>query len=161
MPYHAYIFDLDRNQVGYVRIPRFGGTSTDLDSFAEIIANFEVNTSMIVIDEVDNPGGKLFFMYRLLSFLTPQPLALPMHEVKIWEEDLDVAKHVVPRAEIAARLDLPILSPSEEILAYSRFLISEAEAGRGGREESTHPVHLGWIQEIQPAPIHYSKPIMC
>ena len=100
-------------------------------------------------------------MYRLLSFLTPQPLALPMQEVKIWEEDLDVAKHVVARAEIAARLDLPILSPSEEILAYSRFLISEAEAGRGGREESTHPVHLGWIQEIQPAPIHYSKPIMC
>jgi hypothetical protein len=90
-PFHAYIFKApDRRLIGYVRIPSYDPEDTDkaVEAFSKIIRTFEVATDALVIDQVNNPGGSVFYLYALASMLSQQPLYTPQHRVSIMQADV-------------------------------------------------------------------------
>lgn len=87
-PFDAYIFATpDNHSSGYIRIPSYIGGKDDAVAFAELICRFESQTDALVIDQLNNPGGMIFYMYALASMLTPSSLELPTHRMTITQED--------------------------------------------------------------------------
>jgi hypothetical protein len=181
VPFSARIYRVgDGRQIGYVRVPHYTYNKSAVDVFVEVIARFESTTVAMVLDQVNNPGGSMFHMYAILSTLTDRILALPKHELKLDEDDVDIASETVALAEAGEAVPSDE-RPSPELVAYSRFVLSEVEAGRGlnlkpkpvhlddditklnimeGYGPPTNPVHLGGVVEILPAKTHYTKKIV-
>ena len=103
----------------------------------------------------------MFHMYALLSAMTDRPLSLPMHQLKINEDDVAIAADTVQLSDAGEAVPL-VDRPSAELVAYSRFVLSEVNAGRGiGRDGGiTNLVHLGGVTEILPAKQPYTKKIV-
>lgn len=161
IPFSAHICQLsDGRQIGYVRVPHYEYNKESADEFGKLIARFESTTEAMVIDQVNNPGGSLFQMYAMLSYLTDRPLALPMHQITIIsDEDVAIAREKVALAE-AGEAEPPDMGSSQDLVAYYRFVLSEFQAGRGRREKPTNPVHLFGVAEVLPAEVHYTKKIV-
>jgi hypothetical protein len=156
-PFSAYICQaIDGRKIGYVRVPEYTYDEDTVNVFAELIARFESTTEGMVFDQVNNPGGSIFHMYAILSTLTDKPLALPKHQLSLNEEDAATASEIVATAEAGEAVPYDD-HPSPELLAYSRFVLSEIEAGRG---RLTNPVHLNGVAEILPAKNPYTKKIV-
>ena len=157
VPFHAYIFRTnDGRQVGYVRVPHYYLDQRALNDFAGLVDRFERTTTAMVLDQVNNPGGNMFHMYSILSNLTDKPLALPKHQITIWDELVETAAKGVAIAD-SDDAERPGTRPSAELIGYYRFILQEHEAGRG---RLTDPVHLCGVAEILPAKNHYSKKIV-
>src|SRR5262249_54676919 len=140
-----------------VRVPHYEYDEGVVNKLGELIAHFENETAALVFDEVNNPGGSMFHMYAILSSLTDRALSLPKHELRLDDEDARTASEIVARVE-AGQAE-PDDSP--ELVAYSRFVLSEIQAGRGlGRQGNTKPGYLGGVTEILPAKNHYTKKIV-
>jgi hypothetical protein len=97
-------------------------------------------------------------MYAILSSLTDRALILPQHQLALNEDDAAIASDTVALAEAGEAVPSDE-RPSPELVAYSRFVLSEIEAGRW-RGRLTNPVHLGGVTEILPAKNHYTKKIV-
>lgn len=150
--YYAYIFKLeDQTLIGYIRIPKYYKMDKDrVKHFGNLVERFEERTEGLVIDQVDNPGGCMFGMYALLSMLTNKPLMLPRHQVTISEEMVKDAEYVVDNADY----------DSPENVAYSRLILEEKAAGRGTSERLSTPLFLCGIEQVLPAKVCYTKPIV-
>ncbi len=149
--YYAYICKVsDDRQIGYVRVPDYNYSRDAVDVFDKLVARFQRTTAALVIDQVNNPGGSMSHMYKLLSTLTDRPLALPQHQITITDDDAAVAADVVANAEE---------EPPERV-AYSRLVLSEREAGRGTGRRLTRPLYLGGVEQILPAKNHYTRKIV-
>lgn len=169
--FHAYIYEtMDHKLVGYVRIPHYAGGSFHVEEFAEIMGLFEERTDALVIDQVDNPGGSLFFMYGLLSTLTNQPLQVPKHRMMINQEMVyDAFESIEELKRIKSDQDaqemlgmdidgIPITYQFVQFyIEYLNFIISEWDSGR----KLTEPYHIMAIENILPHPAYrYTKPIL-
>ena len=150
-PYHAYVFQLsDGRPIGYVRLPNYQPSAWTIEAFGRLIARLQRETEALVLDQVNTVGGSLFQMYALLSMLTDRPLALPQHQITIFDEDLATAHAVVRNAD----------NEAPERVAYSRSLLSEKAAGRGTRSNPTNPLHLAGVERILPARVRYTKKLL-
>lgn len=159
-PFSAYVCQVsDSRQIGYVRVPHYTYNEDAVDVFAELIARFESTTAAMVLDQVNNRGGSMFHMYAILSTLTDRALVLPQHQITIDEDDAAIAAETVEDAEAGEAVPSDE-RPSPELVAYSRFVLSEIEAGRGTSDRLTNPVHLGGVAEVLPAKNHYTKKIV-
>jgi hypothetical protein len=69
---------------------------------------------------------------------------------------VDAATEIVDRAD-AGQLTA---DDTPELVAYSRFVLSEVKEGRGLGTKNTVPGFLGGIAEITPAPNHYTKKVV-
>lgn len=160
VPFSAYVCRVDKGQqVGYVRVPHYTYNERDVNVFADLIARFESTTTALVLDQVNNPGGSMFHMYAMLSTLTNRALVLPTHQLVIDDDAAAMAAETVALAEA----DEAVPSddrPSPELVAYSRFVLSEREAGRGTGHRRTNPVHLCGVAEILPAERRYTKKVV-
>lgn len=169
--FHAYIFETqDRKLIGYVRIPHFSGDSAEASQFAEIIRFFEDRTDALVIDQVDNPGGYLFYCYALASMLTDTPLTTPLHRIAINQEDVFQAVEIIPELEKIASdkeaqavlgenlFGLPVTyQMTRFFLDFFHFIVAEWNAGH----KLTDPYFLGNLNHINPHPnARYTKPIL-
>lgn len=171
--FHAYIFVGEGGKkVGYLRLPSYGtGDYTKaVADFAANIARFETETDALVIDQVNNPGGSVFYLYALASMLSDQPLTTPRHRMAVTQADvieaLDTIRQLkdVKNDEDARK----VLSPDDMngyptsyefarfTLAYAQFLVDEWNAGR----KLTRPYWIAGVDHINPAPVHYTKPIL-
>jgi len=149
--YYAYICKIsDDRQIGYVRIPDYNYAEQAVGVFDRLIARFQNTTAALVLDQVNNAGGSMYQMYALLSKLTDKPLALPQHQITIGEDEAAVAADVIANADE----ELP------ERVTYSRFVLSEREAGRGTGERVSHPVYLEGVEQILPADNPYTGRIV-
>lgn len=182
-PFNAYLFELsDHRLVGYVRIPTFMPSSADdleefaanveinLKEFAKIISFMEERSEALVIDQMNNPGGSLFYLYALAAMLTDQPLATPKHRTTITQSDVYSAVSKLPLLEsINSDRDarsilgesfwgIPVTHQvSQFILNFFRFIVEEWHAGR----HVTDPYFLFGIDHINPnSHIGYTKPIL-
>jgi len=171
-PIYAYVYeDAQGRKIGYIRIPDYMGEDQHTQIFAQLIAQFQKVTDGLVIDQVNNPGGSVFYMYSLLSMLTDKPLPVAKHRVIIDESDAYWAAGIIQKAMSGAAMmsamkedlkDLlsgfsPSASGMEAVLQYARFILSELKAGR----RFTKPVHLFGMDEIPAHPmVRYTKPIM-
>ena len=171
--FYAYIYKTaDRKLIGYVRIPQYEAADYGkaVAEFAKTIELFQATTDSMVIDQVNNPGGSVFYLYALASMLTDQPLATPRHHMAITQADVSDALTQIQQAlgikndDDAKKAikpgDLDGYPPSYEFvqfgLSYARFIVSEWNAGY----KLTRPYWIGGVDHINPAPVHYTKPIL-
>ncbi|CCB85685.1 MULTISPECIES: protease-like activity factor CPAF [Parachlamydia] len=169
-PFHAYICETpSRQRIGYIRIATYDGTDDEVVEFAKLIDYFNPRTQALVVDQVNNPGGSVFYSYGLLSLLTDQPLELPKYKMAITQEEvmealetLDTLKEITNDEEA-----IDVCGPSlhgyavsfelvQSVIQYFQFVLSEWEEGK----YVTSPVHL-LVNTIAPSPfVTYDKPMV-
>ncbi len=170
-PFYAYIFESpSKKKIGYVRIPNYSGGAYEVESFARVIAYLEKNTSALVIDQVNNPGGSVYYLYALTSLLTDGPLHTPKHRMTITQEDVAFALEYEQlfaniRSDDDARSVLgdsmhgyPVTyQTSQFMLNFFRFIVDEWNSGR----TLTKPYYLYGVDSINHHPeTRYTKPII-
>lgn len=149
--FHAYTCRwIDDQRIGYVRVPHYEHDEGAIDGLRDIIARFEADTNALVLDQVSNPGGRMFQMYAVLALLTDAPLALPMHQITIRDDDVDVAEEDVADGETV----------SPERLAWAQFVLAERRAGRGTPGNLSTPWYVGGVTKILPDTVRYTKQIV-
>lgn len=171
--FQAYIFETPAHKfVGFVRIPTYN-TGDGLDNFMSgqdpvtdmvaIIRHFEEATDALVIDQMNNPGGDLLYMYDLLSILTDKPLDLPRQRIMINQEDVFEALEFIDLVSLLNEykdfidLDQETLDFLNNASPYYDFIISQWEQGK----YFTDLCYLLGVEQIKPhAEAHYSKPIL-
>lgn len=170
-PYNAYIY-LDKvgRKIGYVRIPNYSAGSQSAVQFAELMNFFQENTEALVVDQVNNPGGNLFYMYALASMLTDRPLLVPKQKMAITQEDVyfaldelnevegvttdEEARNVLGSNLAGFPADLAL---AQNIAKYFRFILNEWNEGR----QLTDLGYVYGIDYLRPHPVgYYAKPIL-
>lgn len=175
-PFHAYIFkDAEGRKVGFIRIPSYDGGAKEVEAFAKIVTRFQKQTDALVIDQVNNPGGAVFYLYALASHLTDKPLITPKHHLIIDESDaqwagnllIRVAESMGSKRKKEAKDEdedqwsgYPVTQKFVELMMrFAQFILTQLESG----ERFTDPTHLWGVDDIEPAPKaeeRYTKPIV-
>ncbi|MGZ3735562.1 MAG: protease-like activity factor CPAF [Bdellovibrionota bacterium] len=171
--FHAYIFkDAKGERVGYVRLAGYHEPDyvKAVADFATLMKIFQAGTEKLVIDQVNNPGGSVFYVYTLASMLTDQPLLNPRHRMSVTQRDVSDALDVIKQLKDVKNEDdaLKALKPDDldgypgsyEVARFmlnnAHFLISEFNAGR----KLTAPYFIGGVDHVNPAATAYTKPIL-
>ncbi|BAE81043.1 conserved hypothetical protein [Chlamydia felis Fe/C-56] len=105
-PYHAYIFTCTdshgrSHDIGFVRISTYSWTDmedlsienmeTPWNDFDKIISVLEEKTEALIVDQTNNPGGSVFYLYALISRLTDRPLPTPTHRMILTQNEVQSA----------------------------------------------------------------------
>jgi C-terminal processing protease CtpA/Prc len=172
--FYAYIYMTpERKLIGYIRIAQYimPDYNKAVADFAAIIQRFQAATDSMIIDQVNNPGGSVFYLYSLASMLTDQPLHTPLHHMSITQQDVMGALQTKARyqnvkndeeARKAATADdgadgYPVnYEFARFMVSYADFLIDQWTQGH----HISEPYWIGGVNQINPAPIHYTKPIL-
>jgi len=169
--FDAYIFqDKDRKLMGYVRIPSYVAGAEHAAEFAKIIRKLETHTEGLVIDQVNNPGGSVFYLYALASMLSDKALYTPRHRMTITQADVAEALFTLPelrkiRTDEEAKLffgdtvgGFPVDKTFVHFtIKFFQFMVDEWNAGR----QLTRPYHLWGADQINPSKVaQYTKPIL-
>ncbi len=170
--YYSYIYMTpERKLVGYIRISSYGEDDYEkaIAEFAKTIALFESTTDSMVIDQVNNPGGSVFYLYALSSFLSSSPVKTPLHRMSVSQADVAEALDILGKlAAVKTDAEAQTLFagalngyPASYEFArfyqsYAQFIVSEWTAGR----KLTRPYWIGGVDHINPADTHYTKPIL-
>lgn len=172
-PFHAYIFKgEDRRLLGYIRLPSYVPKNTveAVEAFGKIMNMFETATDGLVIDQVNNPGGSVFYLYTLVSMLTDQAIATPKHEMSLSQDEvLQAYNSLQELKDLKTDDDVKALFPTgiegypasyetlQFVRSYLQFLIDEWNAGR----KRTRPYWIDGVDHINPNPTaHYTKPVL-
>ena len=171
--FYAYIYKTaDRRLLGYLRLPSYtpGDYVKATADFRAIIQRFNQVTDGMVIDQVNNPGGSVFYLYTLASMLTDQPIQAPRHRMtlnqsKVSDAQESLAELLAIKDDAAAQAAMPLKDTNgypasyeftQLSIAQARFLISEWEAGK----KLSAPYWIGGVDKINPDPTHYTKPVL-
>ena len=147
----AYIFLLSEDKsAGYVRVPDYDRSEERLSHFEKLIEKFEIETELLVLDQVNNAGGSMHQMYAIASMLALEPMEVPRHTVVIDDELIEIAKDVVAYED----------EEDPERVKYCKLLISERSAGRGTGGRNSTPLYLDGVGTIEPNKTRYTKPIV-
>ena len=175
-PFDAYIFampstsSLAGTKIGYIRVPHFMAGEDEAEEFCEILSQMQWRTEALVIDQINNPGGSIFYLYALASMLTDKPLFAPRHHIAITQQEVFTAHNL-----LAALEDVTDDASAKEIIGdnlggypvdfqfatllkqFSQYMISEWESGN----HYTGTTHLFGVDEIMPHPKgRYTKPLL-
>ncbi|MEF9497408.1 protease-like activity factor CPAF [Chlamydia sp. 04-14] len=105
-PYHAYVFTCTDNRgqshnIGFLRISTYSWTDMEdrsvmnmespWNDFGEIINVLQDKTEALIIDQTNNPGGSVFYLYALISRLTDRPLETPRHRMILTQNEVQSA----------------------------------------------------------------------
>lgn len=166
--FDAKIYQIRDKKIGFVRIPHYMGSAQDFQDFVQIIDHLEKNSDLLVIDQLNNPGGMVFFTYALASVLTDKPLYVPKQKISINQSDLFDASQerqglekITNDEEAIQEIGTSIVGYPvnhrlvQNFLSYSDFIAAEWKAGRAITENG----YLYGIDLIYPHTTHYTKPI--
>lgn len=172
LPLRAYIYKLDDGRkIGYVRIPSYMGKTQTFILFKEIVRIFEAQTDGMIIDQINNPGGSVFYVLALMSVLSPDPIKVPDHHVTLWPTEVQenvelVAKlqNVKNDADARAAFEMADIDGfpvtfqfAMSALDFGRSVLADWKAGL----KITKPLHLIGVDRVNPDPeVNYSKPIL-
>lgn len=170
--FDAYIFLCPgtKTKVGYIRIPHYMCGVEHVQEFGRVMNKFQKETEMLVIDQLDNPGGSVFYLYALASTLAKTPLKTPKHHIALTQEEVHTAVSQLPYLdqviddESARRvlgsemggypIDYLFASLTKE---FFEFLITQWNQGK----LYSDPIHIFGVDKIQPHPDYrYTKPIL-
>ncbi len=99
-PFRPAIFEtVDQRKIGFLRISSYSGSDKEVAEFKKIIVLFQKETDGLVIDQMNNPGGSVFYLYALASHLTDKPLITPKHQLKIGEPEYTWARQLLSRLQ--------------------------------------------------------------
>lgn len=170
--YHAYIYKSKEGElIGVIRIPGYivPDYNAAVDNFAKIIGHMQKVTDKLVIDQHNNPGGSVFYLYALASILSDKSLQAPRHIMSLTPanvkscvqnlkvlESIDSDKKAV--AKIGARVSgYPVtLQFVKFYTEYCHVMIEDWEAGK----TRTRPFWIAGVDKINPNSVNYSKPIL-
>lgn len=169
--FYAYIFKSPKGKnIGYVRIASYMGDAEETEEFKKIIEVLKGRTDALVIDQVNNPGGSVFYFYSLLALLTNQPLTVPAQHIALTQEEIRVAimllqaldkvyddqsaKEILGENLGGYRVTYKFV---KSMMNYCQFLIKEWREGH----MITAPTYLFGVEKIEPHPnTSYTKPIL-
>jgi len=169
--FSAYMYKSKSGKlIGYVRIPHYGSSDAEFTQFKDIIERFKKVTDGLVIDQVNNPGGSVFYLYALASVLTDQPLIAPRHRIKIKQETInesvkgltdlkDVKDNESARKALGETWDGYPVDYQVAIFTkqFYQFIIDQWTAGK----TLSDPIFLYAADKILPDPkTNYTKPIL-
>lgn len=173
--FDSYIFqNADHKLIGYIRIPSYepADTMKAVAEFQADIQKMQQVTDSLVIDQVNNPGGSVFYLYSLASMLSDQPLTTPRHRMAIAQGDVsDAISQLQQLNQIKSEDDIAKGGASVQAIgegypvtmefitfmkSYAQFIVNEWTAGR----KLTNPYFIGGVDHINPNPVHYTKPIL-
>lgn len=171
--FEAYIYQTkNRELVGFIRLPSYSPFIPEFffEAFKDVIDHFQGITDALIIDQTNNPGGSLLYLYAIASLLTDKPLSAPKHKFSINQEHVFEAFELLKILDKIANEDdardlfgesihgYTISYQFVQILkGYCRFIISEWKAGR----TLTNPHYLYGVDRINPHPsVNYTKPIL-
>lgn len=171
--FNAYIFESNGKKMGYIRISSYvptNGSETAALAFETIVQKFEAETEGLIIDEVNNPGGSVLYLYSLVALLTQAPAHAPHHKMILNQKTiLDAHSTLQALNMIQTEEDITKLIGSNSLEGYTidmdfinlmksylQFMISEWQKGK----VLTDAYHLYGVDKIKPNPrVTYSKPI--
>lgn len=168
--FNAHIAELpNRIKVGYVRIPEFIGDDEEVEEFASLIERFQRQTHALIVDQVNNPGGMVFYKYALLSMLTDKTLELPTFRMTLTQEEvmhafetlelLDLIENDDDAVEILGETwqGYPITyDEAQSIKEYCQSILTEWGAGK----HFTDPIHLVFNKIVPSKIANYTKPLV-
>ena len=170
--FHAYLFMMDDWKIGsYIRIPSFyvdGDKAAE--EFAELIELFEEMSDVLVIDQLNNGGGYILYLYALLAMLTDKELEVPMHRIMITQEDVyhaskrnmmleSIKTDRSARKKLGDTIEGVIvnLKIAQGLQKSHQFIIDQWNLGN----LYTDYCYLYGIEKIVPHPeVNYTKPII-
>lgn len=170
-PFHAYIYENeDGERIGYLRIPAYQSSDEAINQLFNVITLFEERTDALVIDQINNPGGDLFFCYTLASLLTQDCLETPRHRQAITQRDVSLALYFLEEFEHIDDNESAVAAfgplfygfqVNYQFVQYwkdwARFIVDQWSQGK----TFTDPYYLYGCDLIPPNPyITYSKPIL-
>lgn len=157
--------------VGVLRIPNY--TPVDAVSavkeFAQRMADFEKKADVLILDQINNPGGSVFYLYALLAHLTDRPLKTPKHRMTITPERYSESKNILSALNLVDN-DAKAREAFGETLGgfpvtynfllnyklYTQFIIDQWDMGR----RLSDPHHIYGVDQINPASQPFTKPIL-
>ncbi|OIO01544.1 MAG: hypothetical protein AUJ51_08370 [Elusimicrobia bacterium CG1_02_56_21] len=172
--FRAYVYrsPASGKNIGYVRIPTYEAKNPGLmvRDFAAIIREFNQRTDALVIDQANNPGGVVLYLYALASMLTGSPLAVPNHYISLTQSDIAEAINFLKETADAKTDDdaKALLGPDaagypvtyDLLKNWSAFYLATVKQWSAGKT-ITDPLPVYGIGKITPdAAAHYSKPLM-
>lgn len=169
--FDAYIFKNEKGkQIGYIRIPHYAAGAEEAEEWGELMTLFEERTEALVIDQVNNPGGSLFYLYALASMLTDKSLDTPKHHLLLTQQEIYTVANLLPQLEAITDDELARIALGKTWVGYHvdlkmvkllrqfcQLLMSEWSQGHF----YTTPTHMFGVDNIDPDPDHrYTKPIL-
>lgn len=173
--FRAYIYKnpADGRRTAYVRIPTYMvDKPADLArDFSLLAAEFERGADALVIDQLNNPGGIVAYMYSLLSMLTDRPLTLPKQRIALTPEDVGQAISFLMSTEgartddDARRLmggaDLAGYPVTLDFLNGFRAMNAALVKQWGEGKRLTDPLATFGLESVQPAyGPRFTKPVL-
>ncbi len=169
--FDAYIFETPSGKrIGYIRLPHYIGDEEEVEEFGLTMNFFEKRTDALVIDQINNPGGSVFYLYALASTLTNKPLHTPKHHIAMTQEEIYVANQMMPYLEQVTNDETARKVLGDSIGGYPvdfqfvrlmkqfcNFLVKQWEEGK----MYSDPTFLFGVDDICPHPSYrYTKPIL-
>lgn len=170
--YRAYIYKSESGEmIGVVRIPGYIVKDYDasIANFKQIIKKMQKVTDKLVIDQLNNPGGSVFYLYSLASHLSDQPLQAPRHTMAITPAGVDscvktlkAMKSIDTDAKAKQSLGKSVsgypmtLQFVKFYQSYCKVIINDWKAG----QTMTRPFWIAGVDKINPSDVQYTKPIL-
>jgi hypothetical protein len=170
-PFFAYTFTTPSGKkVGYIRIGSYGsGSKNKKNKFSEHISRFQKETDMLVIDQLNNPGGIVVYCLGLMSHLSTKPLMLQDEHTMITDSDLYYAAMFKSMLSQCKKDDdvrqiladhmcgFPLsLYEAKRMSGYSDFLQAQWKQGK----TMTDPYPFLGLDRVRSTVGAYDKPIL-
>lgn len=169
--FHAYLFELpNRRLAGYVRIPDYRGGIEHVKEFGHLMDFFQQHAEVLVIDQLNNPGGSPLYLLALASMLTDYSLITAQHRLALSYMEAATAATMLPLLEEATSDEevQKILGsdidgyPVDRTLGknlerYLGYIQSEWKSGK--KLSGLCPLY--GLEVVPPHPVHrFTKPII-
>lgn len=171
--FDAYIYQSKTGKlVGVIRIPSYTPEDEAVATaeMAKVIEKMEKQTSALVIDQVNNPGGSVFYLYSLVSLLTKQTVTTPQHKMVLSESKSVSAFNILESLKNVKNDEEAKKAIGETVSGYpvtyqlvvnvrewANFIIEQWQAGK----KISDPYYIFGVDNINPNPkVNYSKPIV-
>ncbi len=117
----------------------------------------QFRTEGLIIDQVNNPGGSVGYLYSLAAMLSDELLYTPRHRMSITQAEVQNAYGILDITDADFEAQGIPEELRDTLRDNARFIVEQWREGK----TRTDPYHLGLGDYIAPSPlIQYSKPLM-
>jgi hypothetical protein len=176
--FDAYIYKNDKGQlIGVIRIASYVPNEGDpkgkikaVADFAQILIKMQKLTSGLVIDQLNNPGGSVFYLYSLASMLTDRTLYTPKHRMILGIDGIKECIGTMKKLSAVTNDEEAKKALEEDadgypvtyqfalaVKNYCQFIQSQFNQGK----KITDPFYIYGVDRINPSGVvQYTKPIV-